>query len=202
MVDFWFDERVGLVPASAAPPQFGVPPMQVRRIAAGEGPRVRALRLRALEEAPHAFASSLELELAHPDEHWEGVARQSEVGDETAVFVAIDAGGDWRAMAGARWFDRAAGVAQLWGMWVEPSARGTGLGRVLVNEIAGWAVERGALRLRLGVIDRAAAAAAFYERLGFARTGETKALPPDGATSAFFLAKELPEPPGSGGYPR
>jgi GNAT superfamily N-acetyltransferase len=103
----------------------------------------------------------------------------------------VGSGGGWRAMAGARWFDRPARVAQLWGVWVEPSMRGNGLGRRLVDEIAGWATERGALRLRLGVIDRAAAVAVFYERLGFAPTGETRALPPDGAATAFFLAREL-----------
>jgi GNAT superfamily N-acetyltransferase len=31
-----------------------------------------------------------------------------------------------------RWFDQPAGVAHLWGMWVEPAARGRGLGRTLV----------------------------------------------------------------------
>jgi GNAT superfamily N-acetyltransferase len=109
------------------------------------------------------------------------------------VLVVIDAG-RWRAMAASRWFDRPAGIAQLWGMWVEPPARGLGLGRRLVEEIAGWAAARGALWLRLGVIDRAAEVAAFYERLGFEHTGETRSLPPDGAATAFFLAKDLSAP--------
>jgi ribosomal protein S18 acetylase RimI-like enzyme len=163
---------------------------EIRRLAAGEGLGVRALRLRALRDAPRAFASSLEVELAHPDDHWHDLARRSAVGDASVVFVAIGAG-EWQAMAGSFWFDEGAGVAQLWGMWVEPAARRQGLGRRLVDEVAGWAAERGALRLRLGVVDRAAEVAAFYERLGFTRTGETKSLPPDGAATAFFLAKKL-----------
>jgi GNAT superfamily N-acetyltransferase len=176
--------------------------IEIRLLTAGEGPQVRALRLRALRDAPRAFASSLELELARPDAHWDNLARRSASGeaagatgaegaaDASVVWVATDAG-RWRAMAGSFWFDRPAGIAQLWGMWVEPSARGRGLGSMLVDVVAGWATDRGALRLRLGVVDRAPEAVAFYERLGFTHTGETRSLPPDGASTAFFFAKVL-----------
>jgi ribosomal protein S18 acetylase RimI-like enzyme len=94
-------------------------------------------------------------------------------------------------MAAGRWFDRRAGIVQLWGLWVEPPTRRLGLGRALVDAVAGWASSRGAGLLRLGVADRAEHAAMFYERPGFVSTGETKALRPDGAVTAFFLAKPL-----------
>lgn len=165
--------------------------IEIRRPAPGEGPQVRALRLRALSDAPEAFSSSLELELERSPAYWEHLARRSAVGDahdESVLFVAID-DGHWAAMTASFWFDRPARIAQLWGMWVEPSMRGRGLGRRLVAQVAGWAADRGAVRLRLGVVERASEVAAFYERLGFARTGETKSLTPD--DTAFFLAKEL-----------
>lgn len=173
--------------------------MEIRLLTAGEGPRIRALRLRALRDAPYAFASSLEHELALSDAHWESLAQRSGGGeaagatgaegaaDASVVWVATDCE-RWRAMAGSFWLDRRAGVAQLWGMWVEPAARGHGLGRRLVEEVERWAADRGAVRLRLGVVDRAAEVAAFYERLGFTRTGETKLL---GSATAFFLVKNL-----------
>lgn len=176
--------------------------MVIRQLAADEGPRVRALRLRALRDAPHAFASSVEDELARAGSVWDSLARRSERGEAddargaegaigaSVVWVAV-VGGEWIAMAGSFWFDRAAGIAQLWGMWVDPPARGRGLGRRLVEEVASWATDRGAARLRLGVVDRAPEAVAFYERLGFTHTGETRALPPDGSRTAFFFAKEL-----------
>jgi GNAT superfamily N-acetyltransferase len=94
-------------------------------------------------------------------------------------------------MAGSFWFDRPVGIAQLWGMWIEPPARGRGLGRRLVDEVAGWATDRGARRLRLGVVGAAPEVVAFYERLGFAPTGETRALPPAGSATAFFYARPL-----------
>jgi ribosomal protein S18 acetylase RimI-like enzyme len=167
--------------------------MEIRLPEAAEAHALRAFLLRAVRDAPDAFASSLELELARPERYWEGLATRTEYGDapEASVVLAAVDHGRWLAMAGSFWFDRPAGVAQLWGMWVEPSARSRGLGSRLVAEVAGWASDRGAVRLRLGVVDDAAAVAAFYERLGFARTGETKSLPPDGARTAFFMTMPL-----------
>lgn len=162
----------------------------VRGVQAGEGARLRELRLRALHDAPEAFASSLEVEMARPEWYWSDLATAGAPARDRVVFVAVK-GRRWIAMAASHWFDESAGVAQLWGMWVEPAARDRGLGRTLVDRIAGWGAERGAVLLRLGVTDPAAQVATFYEHLGFERTGETKRLLPDGEVSAFFLAKPL-----------
>jgi GNAT superfamily N-acetyltransferase len=118
------------------------------------------------------------------------MANSSDSAHDTVVLVAL-ADRRWIAMGAARWFDQRAGIAQLWRMWVEPAARGRGLGRALVDGIASWAAERGAVLLRLGVTEPASEVATFYEHLGFHRTGETKLLPPDGHLRAFFLAREL-----------
>jgi GNAT superfamily N-acetyltransferase len=162
----------------------------IRRVRSGEAARIRELRLDALRDAPHAFASSLQRERTHPDAHWSELAEQSDAGLSGVVFVAVS-GDRWVGMAAAFWFDQPAGVAQLWGLWVEPAARGQGLGRQLVDEVSAWAGARGAVRVRLGVVDRAPEAAAFYKRLGFAPTGETKALPPDGSVTALFYARDV-----------
>jgi GNAT superfamily N-acetyltransferase len=162
----------------------------VRPIQPGEGALLRELRLRALRDEPKAFATAIDIELAQPDSYWSDLADTSATGRDSLGLVAVRER-RWIAMAASRWFDRSAGVAQLWGMWVEPEARGRGLGRTLMVRIAGWASEQGAVVLRLGVTDPAAEVAGFYEHLGFKRTGETKLLPPDGAVRAFFLARPL-----------
>ena len=164
--------------------------VQVRRVRAGEGPQLRELRLRALRDTPHAFASSHRLEVAQPEAHWSELALASEKGQDAVVLVAMH-DRRWIAMAASRWFDQEAGIAQLWGMWVEPAARGRGVGRTLVSAVASWAAARGAAVLRLGVTDPAAEVASFYEQLGFRRTGESRRLPPDGAVRAFFLVRSL-----------
>lgn len=163
---------------------------EVRPVIGGEGPRLRELRLRAIEDAPRAFASTAEEEAVRPEAHWAELAYQSELADAVVVFVAGD-GERWLAMAAGRWFDRERGIAQLWGMWVDPVVRRLGIGERLVAEVRRWAVGHGATFLRLGVTEGAGDAASFYERLGFVRTGEARPLARDEAITAVFLVRPL-----------
>ena len=157
----------------------------IRAVRAGEGPRLRELRLRALADAPSAFASTVEEESRYPESRWSELA---DSGDAIVVFVAVD-DERWIGMAAGRWFDRSRGVAQLWGMWIDPGWRGQGLGRRLVAGIRGWANGHGGRFVRLGVIGEEAACASFYERIGFVRTGETRPLSRDPTLTAVFLAR-------------
>ncbi len=162
----------------------------IRPVLPGESQRLRELRLRALRDSPRAFAASLAAEEAQPASYWSELVAQSGPARDGVVLVTISER-RWIAMAASRWFSRAEGIAQLWGMWVEPAARGQGLGRALIDGIASWASERGAILLRLGVIEPAAEIESFYQHLGFRRTGETKLMPPDCTISALFLARFL-----------
>jgi GNAT superfamily N-acetyltransferase len=184
------DSEQGVVSEPATPAASYGRTLEVRPVVSGEGALLRELRLRALRDAPKAFAAAIDVEMARPDSHWRDLADASGSAGDGRVLVAVR-GRRWIAMAASRWFDRPAGIAQLWGMWVEPEARGRGLGRILVDAVASWASEQGAVMLRLGVTEPAAEVAHFYEHLGFRRTGETKLLPPDGAVRAFFLARPL-----------
>jgi GNAT superfamily N-acetyltransferase len=156
----------------------------VRAARAGEGPRLRELRMRAVAQAPGAFGSAIEHESALPEEHWSGLA---DGGEEVGVYVAID-GESWIGMAAGRWFARERGVVQLWGMWVEPARRGERIGERLVACVRGWATMHGARFIRLGVID-GSPAIALYERLGFVLTGETKPLMRDPSVLAVYMAR-------------
>jgi ribosomal protein S18 acetylase RimI-like enzyme len=156
----------------------------VRGVRAGEGSRLRELRMRALADAPEAFGATPDEEVSQPDEHWE---RLADGGDEFGVYVALD-GDDWIGMAAGRWFARDRGVVQLWGMWVVPSRRGEGLGVRLVDAVRGWSRQNSGRFLRLGVID-GSAAIALYERLGFVDTGERKPLRRDASLTAVYMAR-------------
>jgi GNAT superfamily N-acetyltransferase len=162
----------------------------IRAVVAGDAEQLRQLRLRALSDAPHAFGSSLEVEFAYPESEWLDLARRSERADEIVVFAAVD-GEDWVGMAAGRWYDREAAVAALWGMWVDPAARGRGLGAGLVAAVHAWAAERGARVLRLGAVTGEDDPAAFYERLGFIDTGETGALRRDPARAFRHMARPV-----------
>jgi GNAT superfamily N-acetyltransferase len=167
-----------------------VPTPAIRAVAAGDVENLRQLRLRALAESPHAFGSSLEVELAYPESEWLDLAQRSETGDDVAVYVALD-GDRWLGMAAGRWYDRESGVAGLWGMWVDPAARGLGLGGRLVSAVHEWAAGQGARVLRLGAVTGQGDPAGFYERLGFARTGETGTLSRDPTRAFYYMARPI-----------
>lgn len=78
---------------------------------------------------------------------------------------------------GAPWHDRP-GLAGVFGMWVAPTARGTGAGDRLVQAIITWARESGYKSLTLDVADDNQAAIGLYDRCGFSPTGTLGSLPP------------------------
>ena len=148
---------------------------------AGEGPRFRELRLRALREAPDAFSSEPEREEAFAPEVWEERGR--------SVFVA-ERDGEWLGMVGTFVERDLPAIANVWGAWVDPRARGQGAGRRLVEAAVESVRADGLRRIELTVSDRAPAAAALYARLGFRRTGVTRRFEkrPEVTESAMALA--------------
>lgn len=150
----------------------------VRRIHAGEGARLRDVRLRALEDTPTAFASNLATEATRPPTAWDGDSLVRSEGWETATFIAEDAG-HWVGVVGAyRPADRP-GVVELVSMWVDPEARGHGLGARLATEVLEWARAGGAAKVELWVTTGNERAMALYDRLGFVATSNFQALPSD-----------------------
>lgn len=158
---------------------------RVRRIRADEGAVLRAVRLRALADAPLAFGSTHAREQAYPDATWATWAADSAAGGGQAFFLAVTpAEADSAKAAEETAVGLASGViraehpdlAHLYAMWVAPEARGTGAGAALVEAVAGWAASHGARVLRTAVTVGNDGAARLYERTGFAATGEREPL--------------------------
>jgi GNAT superfamily N-acetyltransferase len=158
--------------------------MEVRRLASGEGERIRDLRLRALQDAPHAFASSFERERHRSPEEWERIA------EDAVVFVAVE-GDEWLGMVGVYVPEGAQDTVGIWGTWVDPAVRGRGIGRLLMDAAVEWARSKGATRVDLSVTDQANEARWLYERLGFTPTGERQPLPSDPARIEIFLTRPI-----------
>ena len=150
----------------------------VRRVRAEEWERLRAIRLRALADAPMAFGSTLADEQAQPDEFWRRRAAGGAADDDRATFVA-ERDGAWVGIGTCVLQAGGAGARPAWvfGMWVEPAVRRQGTAQALLHVLAGWAWERGADVLNLHVVATNAPALALYARLGFHATGATEPLP-------------------------
>ena len=157
---------------------------------AGEAARLRELRLRALRESPGAFGSWYGREVELDGSHWDAMAAASEVARTEIVFVAEEDDA-WLGMAGGYLLEGDPEGAGLWGMWVAPEARRRNIATHLADSVAAWARARKALRLDLSVTDRAEAALALYERLGFVPTGEREPLASDPEVVKIGLSRLL-----------
>jgi ribosomal protein S18 acetylase RimI-like enzyme len=171
--------------------------MEVRQTGAGDWAALRRLRLRALADAPGAYASTLEAELAFTDDVWR---RRAGEDPAAATFIASEGGAD---IGLARIFAEAdpPGRAHLVSMWVDPGHRRRGVARALISQAVGWATEHQADEVILWVADQNAAARRLYERLGFRPTGERQPLPSDPARSESLMRLPLPRGPGGGARP-
>jgi GNAT superfamily N-acetyltransferase len=135
--------------------------IEVRAVGADDAALLHELRLRALTSDPDSFAAGV----SDADEEWAARAASLAEGDGAVLIALRDA--EPLGMAGVRWVDDERRVAALWGMWVDPSARGTGAGRRLVSAVRAWVRDHGGRFVRLGVFARDGGAEGFYERLGF-----------------------------------
>ncbi len=150
--------------------------MTVRRLRTGEAPLFKTLRLRALADAPDAFAHTHAEISAKPESYWDEMTRSVTEPGRHAMFVAEDAGAEVGLAFGTLDPERP-GAVHLGGMWVEPGARSGGIGRALGEAVLGWARARGSDHVVLWVTVGNAPAIALYERLGFAPTGRRDRLP-------------------------
>ena len=67
--------------------------------------------------------------------------------------------------------------AVVWGVWVEPAARGSGTGRLLLEAVIAWAERRGLAQLTLWVTESSEPAIRLYRSLGFEERGLRKPHP-------------------------
>jgi GNAT superfamily N-acetyltransferase len=151
---------------------------------------LRELRLRALSEAPYAFATSFDAAAARSAQHWEDFALKSEAAETQVTFVVVGEEA-WLAMASVFLNLDEPGGAQMVQMWVDPESRGLGLGRLLVDAVADWARERGVTRLKASVTEGNHAAEALYEAVGFLPTGEQQPLSSNPSLTEVVLARDL-----------
>jgi GNAT superfamily N-acetyltransferase len=144
---------------------------------------VRKTRLQALKDAPRAFASTLENEVAKSDADWRARLHGG------AWFLAYRKGRPVGIVAG--FTVDGDQERHLVAMWVQPAERGTATATALVDAVVSWAREDGARVITLWVADGNSRARRFYERLGFAPTGKRQPLPSDPSLGEEQLIRTL-----------
>ncbi|HEY8633732.1 MAG TPA: GNAT family N-acetyltransferase [Candidatus Dormibacteraeota bacterium] len=137
--------------------------MSIRRLGPEDWQQFRKVRLAALQEAPYAFGSTFELEVAADEDSW----RRRIV--DWARFIA-EVEGEVAGTVGAGAGEFALTVA-LTALWVDPRFRSRGIGGALVGSVVDWAASEGCTQVLLWVTEMNKAAERLYEHHGFARTG-------------------------------
>ncbi len=112
--------------------------MELRQARAADWEALRELRLRALADAPDAFASTLQQEVAFPERVW----RQRAKGGAGSVNFITWESGAGIGMAAIFAVANAPGRMHLVGMWVDPRHRRRGVAQALVERAVRWAEER------------------------------------------------------------
>lgn len=137
----------------------------VRRLMPADAEKYREIRLAGLENSPEAFGSTFESESLKP------LPSFAERLGSSAVFGALR-GEDLVGIAGfaIREGAKEAHKGLLWGMYVRPDARNSGVGRRLVKAIIDFAREHVEI-LQLSVVSDNQPARRLYARLGFVEYG-------------------------------
>ncbi len=153
---------------------MSVPPVDVRRVLAGEWAELRELRLHALASDPLAFGSTLEEERRLDEARWRDRAERGASSESSAQWVAQTADG---ARVGTIVAALVEDQLHLFSMWVAPEHRGRGVGARLLGAAIDWTTASFPGRsVLLDVNPRQDAARALYERFGFRRTGRERPL--------------------------
>lgn len=131
----------------------------------------RAVRLAMLLDTPRAYGSTFAREVAFDDQVW--LDRIRDAASWQALRQDLPLGSLTMYQVPGRPGDE----ATLTAMWVAAHVRGSGVADALVTALLDHARDLGLHRVTLDVADDNGRAAAFYERLGFVRTGRTGELP-------------------------
>jgi ribosomal protein S18 acetylase RimI-like enzyme len=149
--------------------------LRVRQLTAEDLPALKAIRLRALQDAPEAYGSTYEGTVTRTDDEWRAWF------ESVTPFIAEGADGASIGLAATYRDEQEPAVAHLTSMWVAPEARGTGIGDALVQQVVRYATAQGAAAVRLDVVEGNAPAIKLYERNGFTLTGRQINRERDGA---------------------
>lgn len=141
----------------------------VRQAETKDATPLRKIRLEALENHPESFGSDVDNELDQPISAWKKILDDQ---NYNAVFVA-ESKSTLVGMTGIFIRDRIKlkHTGNIWGVYVQPEWRGSGVADQLIQSSLNWAKEKGLQQVKLAVITTNSAAIHLYKRCGFREYG-------------------------------
>ena len=156
----------------------------LRRLGPADWRALRAVRLRALADAPGNFFRSLVEDAAQPDTHWQAMLANP----ASAIFGAFD--GELIVGLTGAFTDRddPSGATAAFGMtWLDPAYRRQGVSQRYYEARIAWARAQGYARIEVGHRASNAASGAAMRRAGFRMIGRRPHPWPDGVVEDDVL---------------
>jgi len=139
----------------------------VCRLVADDWQTYRAIRLAMLLESPSAFGTTHDEAAGNDEQSW-----RQRLADNVVLLASVGPTPAGSAMYSVlRAID--SGDCSLYGMWVDPRFRRSGVGRALIDAALAQARAAGRRRVLLHVVADNIEAARLYENAGFVATGHT-----------------------------
>ena len=168
---------------------------KVRRIDAGEWPRLRAIRLAALTTDADSFGTTYERTHETPDTKWQQLAADGAQSPTMAMFVAVTPDSGLIAMAGASVNAENPDETHVWGVYVVPERRGraTGAALAVMDAARDWVRDHTTCsHITIHVTGTNDHALAFYRRYGFVETGESEPFVLDPTRTLLLMRYDIP----------
>ena len=148
--------------------------IDVRQLTEQDWCEYKRLRLASLQDAPDSFGSTFEKERMFSEAAWRARLTATKVATQLPLIVSLNGASVGLAFGVVHSnCDRCAHVYQ---MWVANSARGQGVGKLLLQEILDWAKGLNIDEVNLLVTVDNTAAIRLYQRLGFQMNSKLEPL--------------------------
>jgi GNAT superfamily N-acetyltransferase len=175
----------------------------VRSLGEEDWATYRQIRLAALKESPAAFVSTFAEEDDLDEDFWRLRMQRSArlLAERNGRAVGVASVGDAKPVLGDgdTEIDGLAGenVAEVFGMWVEPDSRGSGVAWRLVEAAAGEAHRTGHTHLMLWVAVDNGRAVAFFSSYGFRPSDARRPVRTDASLTEMAMVLPVREDPGA-----
>jgi ribosomal protein S18 acetylase RimI-like enzyme len=171
----------------------------VRVLAEDDWDTYRQMRLGALKESPQAFVSTYDEELGYDEDFWRLRMRRSTrlLAVRDGENVGVVSLGDAQPIDDDSDLQVSQRVAEIFGMWVDPNARGTGVAWRLVDAAAAEAREQERTHLMLWVVVDNGRAVAFYSSYGFRPSDSRRPVRTDETLTEMAMVLPVSDDPGS-----